>query len=78
MVPVRPDAAGWAGDAWSAGGLPPALIQAARHPPEGGTTLILDAAGQDVIVVLGEQGGDARQMWAFIREQVTGKKAVRM
>jgi len=78
MVTVRSESAGWADDAWLAGSLPPALIQATRQPTQGGTTLVLDAGGQDVIVVVGEQGGDARQMWAFIRQHLTGKKAVRM
>jgi hypothetical protein len=76
-VTVRPDSSGWTDDV-PRGGLPSALIQAARQPPQGGTTLVLDADGQDVIVVVGEQGGDARQMWAFIRQQLTGKKAARM
>jgi hypothetical protein len=76
-VTVRPDSSGWTNDA-PRGGLPSALVQAARQPRQGGTTLVLDADGQDVIVVLGEQGGDARQMWAFIRQQLTGKKAARM
>ena len=74
---VQPDSSGWT-DGVPRGGLPSALIQATRQPPQGGTTLVLDADGQDVIVVVGEQGGDARQMWAFIRQQLTGKKAARM
>jgi hypothetical protein len=77
-VTLRPEPTGWTDDAWLAGSLPPALIQATRQPPQGGTTLVLDAGGQDVIVVVGEQGGDARQMWAFIRQHLTGKKTARM
>jgi hypothetical protein len=58
--------------------LPAPLWLAARRPPEGGSTLVLDAGGQNVVVVLGEQGGDARQMWAFIQQQLSGRKTVRM
>jgi len=76
-VTVRPDSSGWTDDV-PRGGLPSALIRATRQPPRGGTTLLLETDGQDVIVVVGEQGGDARQMWAFIRQQLTGKKAARM
>jgi hypothetical protein len=31
-----------------------------------------------VVVVLGEEEGDARQIWAFIQQQLTGRKTVRM
>jgi len=58
--------------------LPSPLRLAARRPPEGGSTLVLDAGGQNVVVVLGEEGGDARQMWAFIQQQLSGRKTVRM
>jgi hypothetical protein len=59
--------------------LPSPLRLAARRPAEGGSTLILDAGGgQNVVVVLGEDGGDATQMWAFIQQQVSGRKTVRM
>ncbi len=75
---LRPEPAGWTDDAWRAGSLPPELIQAARSPKQGGTTLVLDAGGQSVIVVLGDQGGDARVMWEYIRKHLTGQTAVRM
>ena len=58
--------------------LPPSLRLAARRPPEGGSTLVLDAGGQNVVVVLGEEGGDAGQMWAFVQQQLSGRKTVRM
>jgi hypothetical protein len=60
------------------GGPPPALVSAARRPPEGGSTLVLDAGDQKVIVVLGEDGGEASLMWAFIQRHLTGGKAIRM
>lgn len=58
--------------------MPSPLRLAARRPPEGGSTLVLDAGGQNVVVVLGEEGGDAGQMWAFIQQQLSGRKTVRM
>ncbi|HUA27751.1 MAG TPA: hypothetical protein VMC03_02615 [Streptosporangiaceae bacterium] len=58
--------------------VPSPLRLAARRPPEGGSTLVLEAGGQNVVVVLGEQGGDAGKMWAFILQQLSGRKTVRM
>jgi hypothetical protein len=58
--------------------LPSKLRLAARRPPEGGSTLVLDAGGQNVVVVLGEDGGDPKRMWAFIQQQLSGRKTVRM
>jgi hypothetical protein len=60
------------------GGLPPALVSAARRPRDGGSTLVLDAGGQNVIVVLDSRGGDARLMWACIQKYLAGGKAIRM
>jgi hypothetical protein len=60
------------------GGPPPALVSAARRPAEGGSTLVLDTGDQKVIVVLGEDGGEASLMWAFIQRYLTGGKAIRM
>ena len=58
--------------------LPSPLRLAARRPPEGGSTLVLEAGGQNVVVVLGEEGGDAKKMWTFILQQLSGRKTVRM
>jgi hypothetical protein len=58
--------------------LPAALRRAARRPPPGGSTLVLDAGGQKVVLVLGEDEGDARLIWAFIQQQLSGRKTVRM
>jgi hypothetical protein len=64
---------------WPApGGPPPALVSAVRRPPEGGSTLVLDAGDQTVIVVLGEDGGEAGLMWAFIQKHLRGGKVIRM
>ena len=51
---------------------------AARRPREGGSTLVLDAGGQNVIVVLDSDGGEASLMWACIQKYLTGGKAIRM
>jgi hypothetical protein len=58
--------------------LPSALRLAAHRPAPGGSTLVLNAGGQNVVVVLGEDEGDARLMWAFIQQQLSGRKTVRM
>jgi hypothetical protein len=58
--------------------LPSALRMAAHRPPPGGSTLVLDAGGQNVVVVLGENDGDASLIWAFIHQQLSGRKTVRM
>jgi hypothetical protein len=59
-------------------GAPPAeLLVAASRPRPGGSTLVLDAGGQNVIVVLAQDGGDPALMWAFIQRHLSGWKAVR-
>jgi hypothetical protein len=79
MVTGQPGPGGWRpGSGVSLGGPPPALVSAARRPPEGGRTLVLDVGGQNVIVVLGEDGGEASLMWACIQKYLTGGKAIRM
>jgi hypothetical protein len=60
------------------GGPPPALVSAARRPREGGSTLVLKAGSQNVIVVLDSEGGEASLMWAFIQKYLTDPKAMRM
>jgi hypothetical protein len=57
---------------------PPELVCAVRRPDEGASTLVLDAGGQNVIVVLGERVGGINQMWTFIRKYVPRQKATRM
>jgi hypothetical protein len=58
--------------------LPSALRLAAHRPPPGGSTLVLDAGGHNVVVVLGEDEGDAKLIWAFRQQQLSGRKTVRM
>ena len=62
----------------SPGGPPAALVSAARDPGKGGSTLVLDAGGQNVIVVLDADGGEAGLMWACIQKFLSGGKAIRM
>lgn len=52
------------------GSLPSALFLAARRPDPGGSTLVLDADGETVIVVVAEDGGDETLMWGFIQRHL--------
>jgi len=71
-------AGGQSGLGPASGGPPPALVSAVRPPRDGGSTLVLDADGQNVIIVLAEEGGEAHLMWAFIQKYLTGRKTIRM
>jgi hypothetical protein len=44
----------------------------------GGRTLIVDAGGEDVIVVLDTASADARQIWDFIQQHRTARKTGKM
>ena len=57
--------------------IPLPLSTAARRPA-GGHTLIVDAGGEDVIVVLDPAGADAQQIWNFIQQRRTARKTGRM
>jgi len=58
--------------------MPSALRTAARRPADGDRTLVLDAGGENVIVVLAEDGGDAGQIWDFIWHRLAGRNTARM
>jgi hypothetical protein len=58
--------------------MPSSLRFAARRPADGDRALVLDAGGEKVIVVLGEDAGDAGAIWGFIRQRMTGQDACRM
>lgn len=58
--------------------MPSALRTAARRPADGDRALVLDAGGENVIVVLAEEGGDAGQIWDFIQQRLTGGTTGRM
>jgi hypothetical protein len=48
--------------------VPPATLRAAvRRPADGDRALVLEAGGDNVIVVLADEGGDAGQIWDFIQ-----------
>jgi hypothetical protein len=57
--------------------IPLPLSTAARRPV-GGHTLIVDAGGEDVIVVLGAAGADAGQIWDFIQQRRIARKTGKM
>jgi hypothetical protein len=57
--------------------IPLPLSTAARRPA-GGHTLIVDAGGEDVIVVLDPAGADAQQIWDFIQRRRTARKTGKM
>ena len=40
---------------------------------DGDPAVVLDAGGENVIVVLGEDAGDAGAIWNFIRQRMTGQ-----
>ena len=72
------ESAAWQADVRpGADGPQSALVRAVRSPHRGGSTLVLDADGQNVIVVVAD-GGDPMLMWAFIKQHLSGRKAVRM
>jgi hypothetical protein len=53
--------------------MPSSLRTAARRPSDGDRALVLDAGGENVIVVLSEDAGDAGAIWNFIRQRMTGQ-----
>jgi hypothetical protein len=58
--------------------MPSALRTAARRPADGDRALVLDAGGENVIVVLAEEGCDAGQIWEFIQQRLVRRKKGRM
>lgn len=52
--------------------MPSALRAAARRPGYFDRAVVLDAGGDNVVVVLGEESGDANAIWDFIRQRMTG------
>jgi hypothetical protein len=61
----------------TAPGMPSALGSAARRPADS-QTLLVDANGEDVIVVLDAAGADAQQIWDFIQQRKADRKTGRM
>jgi hypothetical protein len=56
----------------------PLPLSSAVRRPAGGHTLIVDAGGEDVIVVLDAAGADARQIWDFIQQRRTARETGKM
>jgi hypothetical protein len=53
--------------------MPSALRAAARRPGYFDRAVVLDAGGDNVVVVLGEEAGDANAIWDFIQQRMTGQ-----
>ena len=53
--------------------MPSALRAAARRPGYFDRAVVLDAGGESVVVVLGEDAGDADAIWDFIRQRMAGQ-----
>jgi hypothetical protein len=53
--------------------MPSALQAAARRPGYFDRAVVLDAGADNVVVVLGEEAGDANAIWDFIRQRMTGQ-----
>lgn len=51
--------------------MPSSLRTAARRPADGDRALVLDAGGENVVVVLGEEAGDAGAIWSFIQQRIS-------
>lgn len=52
---------------------PSSLRTEARRLGDRDRALVLDAGDDNVIVVLGEEAGDAGAIWEFIRQRMTGR-----
>jgi hypothetical protein len=52
--------------------MPSALRAAARRPGYFDRAVVLDAGSDNVVVVLGEEAGDANAIWDFIRQRMAG------
>jgi hypothetical protein len=53
--------------------VPPALVAAAGRGRQQGSPVRLAVGGQDVIAVIGDEGGDPREWWQAIH-RVTGRR----
>ena len=75
----QPDGTGLATSLPQPGTAPaiPSALQTAARRLAGGRTLIVDAGGEDVIVVLDAAAADARQIWEFIQQRMTVRKTAR-
>ena len=58
--------------------MPSALRAAARRPGYFDRAVVLDAGADNVVVVLGEEAGDANAIWDFIRQRMTGPNTGQM
>lgn len=51
--------------------VPPSLLAAALDPNRMGSPVRLAVGGDDVIAVIGDEGGDPREWWAAIHQLAT-------
>jgi hypothetical protein len=51
--------------------VPPSLLAAALDPNRKGSPVRLAVGGDDVIAVIGDEGGDPREWWAAIHQLAT-------
>ena len=56
----------------SAQPVPPTLLAAAAEPAQQGSPVRLAVEGDDVIAVIGDEGGDPREWWSAIRRLGSG------
>jgi hypothetical protein len=76
--PDEIDLAAYLPPAGAPAAMPSSLRTAARRPADGDRALVLDAGGENVIVVLGEGPGDAGEIWDFIRQRMSRRSCGQM
>jgi hypothetical protein len=55
--------------------IPPALYAAATSPARDGQAVITRVSGRDVIVVIGDDGGNPTEWWAALHQDVAPRLA---
>ncbi len=55
--------------------VPPSLLAAAQDPRQAGCPVRLAVGGNDVIAVIGDEGGDPREWWSAIQRLASGLRS---
>jgi hypothetical protein len=55
--------------------VPTSLLAAAAAPPQDGSAVRLAVGGNDLIVVIGDEGGNPREWWAAIQRLAAGLRS---
>lgn len=55
--------------------MPSSLRAASRRPGLFNRAIVLGVGGENVVVVLGDDAGDADAVWGFIRQRMAGRSA---